>query len=205
MTVSVPSSLYTRYTTDKQEVICFTPQCSVPVVLRIVENEGWRYQVIGSCYVCEYMSGQISDLLLEEKLSVIEFAVPFERDKSTSKAASTAAHIVNNDPTQEVLDLARVSRTHISKASKSPSMVREVDVPQLARGFRMYWICVSKFSRNHPGANSGRSRKITASMYSHVVLSIAQLVSRYHYILLVSRATLTSKFSFLAMKNGYSQ
>jgi len=203
--VSVPSSFYTCYATDKPEVICFTPQCSVPVVLRKVENEAWRYEVIGTCYVCEYMSGQISDLLLEEKLSVIEFAVSFGADKSASKAASTAAHIVNNDSTKEALNLARDSRTHISKASTDPSMVGEVDVPYLARGFRMYWICVSKVSRNHPGASSGRSRNTTASMCSQVVLSIPQLRSRYHYIWSVNRAMLTPKLSFLAVKNEYSQ
>ena len=203
--MSVPSSFYTCYATDKREVICFTPRCSVPVVLRKMENESWRYQVIGTCYVCDYMSGQISNLLFKKKLSTIEFAVPFGADKSTSKAASMTARIVNNDPTQEVLDLAQDSRTHTSKASKTPSMVREVDVPQSARGFRMYWICVSKVSRNHPGASSGRGCNITASMCSHVVLSIAQLVSRYHYIWLVSQAMLTSKLSLLAMKNEYSQ
>ena len=171
----------------------------------MVENEGWRYQVIGTCYVCEYMSGQISDLLLEEKLSVIEFAVPFGAEKATSKAASTATHIVNNDSTKEVLHLARDSRAHISKASTNPSMVREVDVPQLARGYRMYWICVSKVSRNHPGAGSGRSRDITASMCSRVVLSIPQLVSHYHYIWSVSRAMLMSKLYSLAVKNRHLQ
>ena len=156
-----------------------------------MENESWRYQVIGTCYVCDYMSGQISNLLFKKKLSTIEFAVPFGADESTSKVASTAAHIVNSDSTREVLDLARDSRTRISKASTNPSMVREVDVPQLAQGFRMYWICVSKVSRNHLGASSGRSCSITASMYSRVVLSIPQLLLRYHYIWLVSRTVLT--------------
>ncbi|KAI4946511.1 hypothetical protein J4E91_007199 [Alternaria rosae] len=84
-------------------------------------------------------------LLLKDQLPIIEFTVPFEVATSDPREVSTVAHIVDNDPTKEVLDLVQDSQTHLSKDSTNTSMVRVVNVPQTAQGFRMYWTCTCGF------------------------------------------------------------